>query len=191
MVPRPIAERGSDPEVELDVPRAQARRASARPGVGVLTGIAALALLAARAAGAEPARPNVVYVEALGKGGVWGAGYERTLSSRLGIGLVASYFVLDGSQQLVSVVPYGAVRILGRHHHRWFADAGPEYVYLRTPSPVPEWTGTTASGFGGQLSTGYEYRGRVLVRVYAELVAGTRHGHDFAPWGGASFGWTF
>lgn len=140
---------------------------------------------------APVARPNAVYLEALGKGGLWGVGYERALSKRFGVGAVVSYAVLDGSQQMYAAVPYLTLRLLGEGHHRWFADAGPELVYLRTPSPVMEWSGASSTGIGGQLSSGYEYRDHFLFRIYGEVVGGAQHNHHVEPWLGMSVGWTF
>jgi hypothetical protein len=42
------------------------------------------------------------------------------------------------------------------------------------------------TAINGELSSGYEYRSRVLLRVYAMGAIGDR----FVPWVGASIGWT-
>jgi hypothetical protein len=137
------------------------------------------------------ARPHEIYLEALGKGNLWGLGYHYSINRRFGLGIVASYSVLDGSQRLVTIAPYGSVRILGEHHHHWFADVGPEYMYLQTPSPVMEWSGTSSQGIGGEVSSGYEYRDHFLFRIYGEVVGGTQRNHNIEPWLGSSVGWTF
>lgn len=133
---------------------------------------------------AEPR--HVVYLEAFGKGGLWGLGYAFTLDRRLAVGAVASSHPLDG-QRVTSLAPYVALYPLATRRHRWFIDAGPQLVRLSTPSPVPEWSGTVEHGIGGQLSTGYEYRRGVLLRAFAMVGAGKG---GVAPWFGVDVGWT-
>jgi hypothetical protein len=150
--------------------------------------VAALALLAASAgARAEPPpRRHAVYLEVLGKGGLWGAGYDVHLSRRFACGATLSFYVLD-HERVTSLSPYLAAILAGGARHRWFAHAGPAFVHVATPSPVPEWPGTSRSGLGAELSSGYEYRDRLLVRVFGMATVG-RGGA--APWLGASLGWT-
>ncbi len=137
-------------------------------------------------AGASPVgRRNAAYVELLGKGGAWGLGYQRHVRDWLGVGAVASYLPIDG-QRLMVLAPYVALYPVGRGRHRWFVDAGPQVVRLATPSPVPEWDGTSSTGVAAHLSSGYEYRGRLLVRAYVMGVAGRQ---GASPWGGVSIGW--
>ncbi|NVB76920.1 MAG: hypothetical protein HOV81_00865 [Kofleriaceae bacterium] len=145
----------------------------------------------ARDDGGEPAakvedRPNAIYVEALGKGGVWGVGYERHLAKWLGLGGVASFTMLDG-QRMYSLTPYVLVYPLRSGSHGMFVDGGANLIRIDTPSPVPEWDGMSESGIGAELSAGYEYRGKLLFRFYVQAVAGKS---GVAPWGGASIGWT-
>jgi|GEM_PF-1661892 len=146
----------------------------------------AVALAATAPAPASMAR-HAVYVEALGKGGLWGLGYAYQLRSWLAVGGVGSFTILD-SQRILSLSPSVTVYPLGTRHHRWFVDAGPQLVRVATPSPVPEWTGTHSTGVGAQLATGYEYRAGLLARVFAMGVTG---GDSVAPWLGADLGWTF
>ncbi|MCE9577160.1 MAG: hypothetical protein K8W52_28690 [Deltaproteobacteria bacterium] len=147
--------------------------ASADPGVAIH----------AAAARAPSLHRHSIYLEALGKGGVWGLGYDYRLTPRLAIGAVGSYLGLDG-QRLLTFAPYVSLAPIGLRH-RWFIDVGPQLVDVATPSPVPEWSGTHSTGIGGEVSSGYEYRGRVVVRVYAMAVAG---GSGIAPWFGTSLG---
>ena len=157
---------------------------------------ALVASLAAASASADPAAevraasapaPRVlrhsIFLEALGKGGVWGLGYDYRLTPRIAIGAVGSYVPLDG-QRMLTFAPYVSVAPIGVRH-RWFIDVGPQLVDVVTPSPVPEWSGARATGIGGELSSGYEYRGRVVVRAYAMAVVG---GAGIAPWFGTSIG---
>jgi hypothetical protein len=64
---------------------------------------------------------------------------------------------------------------------------GPQVIYVQTPSPVPEWPGSSATGLGGELCSGYEYRNHVLVRVFGMATIGKG---GFAPWFGVSLGWS-
>ena len=141
--------------------------------------------LACTPAQAEP-HPHAIYLELLGKGGAWGLGYDYAITPRLRIGAVASLTMLDG-EQLTSVTPYAAWSILASEHHAWYVDAGPHVAHLEMPSPVPEWRGASSTGIGVDVSTGYEYRDRLLVRVFGMATIG---GGGVAPWLGASIGWT-
>jgi hypothetical protein len=128
---------------------------------------------------------NALYVELLGKGGLWGLGYDRQLHARWAVGAAASHYVLD-HEHITSFSPYVAAYPAGGAHHRWFVHAGPQLVRVAIPSPVPEWSGSTRLGIGAELCTGYELRYHALVRVYVMATAG-RGG--VAPWAGVSVGW--
>lgn len=133
-----------------------------------------------------PTHRHALYVEALGKGGVYGIGYDLQLRGWLGVGAVASVVPLDG-QRVYSLTPYVSVYPVGRGRHRWFVDAGAQLNRLVTPSPVPEWDGESETGIGGEISTGYEYRGPMFVRAYGMGVVGK---NGVAPWFGLSIGFT-
>ncbi len=159
--------------------------------LAVLVGLAARAHAdppaALRATSPAPAAAHrhTIYVEALGKGGVWGLGYDYRLTPRLALGAVASYAGLDG-QRMLTFAPYVSLAPVGRRH-RWFIDLGPQLVDIATPSPVPEWAGTHSTGIGAELSTGYEFRGpHLLLRVYAMGVVGAS---GASPWVGSTVGW--
>lgn len=126
---------------------------------------------------------HALYVELLGKGGLWGAGYDYQLSRRFAIGAVGSYYVLGGDRYL-TFAPYLAAYPVSGGKHRWFVQLGPQVVHRTTPSPVPEWDGMTSTGFAGELSSGYEYRNGVLFRAYAMASMGDR----FTPGLGISLG---
>ena len=137
----------------------------------------------------SPARParHAVFVEGLGRaGGVVGLGYGYQLSRRVGVGAVGSFDRFDG-QRLYSLSPFVTAYPVGGARHRWFVEAGARLARLVTPSPVPEWSGTSSNGIGGQLATGYEYRRGVLVRGFGMVEVG-RGGA--APWFGVDLGWT-
>lgn len=130
-------------------------------------------------------RRHLVYAELLGKGGLWGAGYEYELSHRVSVGAVGSYSVLDG-ERITSFTPYVSVAPVGSGHHHWYFDFGAQVVHVATPSPVPEWSGTSKTGVGTELSTGYEYRSKLVFRVFGMMAIG-RGG--IAPWVGMDVGW--
>jgi len=130
---------------------------------------------------------HALYVELLGKGGTWGLGYTHQVHRRFALGAVGSFSMLDG-QRMLTFSPSVTAYPVGVRRHRLFVDVGPQLVYLQTPSPVPEWMGTSETGIGGQLSTGYEYRGAVFARVFAMGVVGKS---GAAPWLGMDLGWAF
>lgn len=155
--------------------------------------ILAIALLATTTpVSAEPdlhatsdAAPHAIYVDVLGKTGLWGLGYDWQFWRRFAIGATASYTSFDGDH-ITQLVPYVAAYPLERGHHRGFVQLGPDLVRRTTPSPVPEWSGMTTSRVGAELCAGYEYRNGVLLRAYAMA----SQGDHLVPWLGASFGWT-
>lgn len=140
--------------------------------------------LVAATARAEP--HHAAYVEALGKGGLWGAGYEYQPFHRVAFGAVASYYQLGGDRYL-TLSPYVTAYPVIRAAHRWFAQVGPQLVRRTTPSPVPEWDGMTTNSFAAEISSGYEYRNGFLLRIYAMAAVGDR----FAPGLGLSLGWSW
>lgn len=168
---------------------AQPTPASVPAAVAPLTAAAAAAASVDTGAPAAPAHRarHAIYVEAFGRaGGVAGLGYGYQLARRVGVGAVGSIELLDG-QRLYALSPFVTLYPVGGARHRWFVEVGPHLARLVTPSPVPEWSGTSSNGIGGQLTTGYEYRRRVLTRVFAMVEVG-RGG--VAPWFGVDLGWT-
>ncbi len=143
-------------------------------------------LIVALAAPVSADPEQIVYVEMLGKGGLWGAGYEVQPRSWLAFGGVGSYYELGGDRY-ATLSPYAAVYPLRRGHHGWYVQLGPQLVHRSTPSPVPEWSGMSTTAFDVELSTGYEHRSTrgVVARVGAMIEVGER----VAPWLGASLGW--
>ncbi len=162
--------------------------------------VAAVCVVATRSARAEPertspeapattssARHHSIYIEALGKGGLWGLGYGYQISKRIALGVVASMWMPDG-QRVYSASPFLTVYPVGTERHRLFVDIGPQVIRVSTPSPVPEWMGTSSTGVGGQVSIGYEHHGPLLVRVFAMGTAGE---NGVAPWLGVDMGAAF
>lgn len=150
----------------------------------MVRGWIAMLALATGTARAEPR--HVAYGELLGKGGLWGAGYEYAVTPRLSLGAVGSYYVLHGDR-FATLSPYLQLYLAGEHHHRWFVQAGPQLVRRSTPSPVPEWQGMATTAWDGELSTGYEYRDTIVIRAYAMAAVGAH----VAPWLGTSIGWSW
>jgi hypothetical protein len=144
-------------------------------------------ITATETASADPDRNHAIYAELLGKGGLWGLGYDYRLDGRFSLGGVASFFVLE-SQRVATVSPYVGILIGHRGPHAWFAHAGPQLSRSWAPSPVPEWSGEVENGIGGELSSGYEYRARFLTRVFGQGVVGEG---GIVPWLGVSLGWEF
>lgn len=153
-----------------------------------------LVMMTMQTAAAEPALAtkssipkHALYVELLGKGGTWGLGYTHQVHRRFAIGAVGSFTLLS-DQRMLTFSPSVTAYPLGVRAHRLFVDAGPQLVHLTTPSPVPEWMGTSETGIGAQVSTGYEYRGAVFARLFVMGVAGKS---GVAPWLGMDLGWAF
>lgn len=128
---------------------------------------------------------HAVYLEALGRGGLWGLGYDYQVHPRFVVGNVFSYSALAGDH-IATLAPYVGAHIVKRRQHRFIAQLGPQLTFVRTPPQVPEWSGRSAFGVAGALSTGYEYRRGVLFRITLMVTAG-RGG--VMPWLGISLGW--
>lgn len=144
-----------------------------------------LVLVIARRSAAE--RAHALYVEAFGKGGLWGLGYDHRIARRVSIGAVGSGFSLEG-QRYITLSPYVGLYLARHGRSAWFADVGAQLAHVWSVSPVPEWPGESSSGVGGMVSTGYEFRGRFLFRLFVHGVAGKG---GALPWAGSGVGWTF
>jgi hypothetical protein len=127
---------------------------------------------------------DLIYVEALGKLGLYGLGYERQLHRWVSAGIAGSVYGASGRTGVATSAYVGLGSAL-RGRHRWFAQLGPQLVHEREPA-VPGFDGLSTTALGGQITGGYEYRAdRWLIRGHAVLAIG-RGG--VAPWAGASFG---
>lgn len=141
-----------------------------RTGMAVL--LAGIPALAAADEAVLSERDDTLYVEALGKAGPYGLGYERAITSRLGLGIAASYAVIR-EQHLATVAPYLHIEALRGKRHSLYADIGLVVVHSRIPSPVPEWDGMTDTGAGGQATLGWEARPwRLVVRSSLGVAVG-------------------
>ena len=139
-------------------------------------------------AGREARAPprHAVVLEALGKGGYWGLGYEFRLSPRLFAGVAASAtWIAD--ERFLSMSPYVGAELARRGRHGWFVQLGPQLVHHVVESPVPEWDGERTTDAGYQLTTGWEVRfaRRWFARTSLSVVIGR---DDVVPWGGVAIG---
>ncbi len=148
---------------------------------------------AARAAAADPVAsmrtgaPHVAYFELLGKGGLYGLGYDWAFHDRLAVGGLASFMILD-DERVLTLAPYLNAYPLAGRRSALLVQVGPQFVHVGIPSHVRGFSGTSSTGLGGQLSLGYEYRSPFLFRVLATGVLG-RGG--FRPWVGLELGGSF
>ena len=127
----------------------------------------------AAAASAAPSR-HLVYVEALGKGGLYGVGYEYTLLPWLAVGGAGSWSALR-RQHVTTLAPYAHATLLARGHHALFGELGAIVARSSIGSPVSDWNGMTTYGGGGFATVGYEHASRHLV-VRASLGAAAGRG---------------
>lgn len=133
----------------------------------------------------EPAGKNLFYAELGGKAGLYGVGYERTLTSRLSLGVAASYVMLR-DQHITTASPYVHGTIARGERNAFFAELGATLVRSHLPSPVDDWDGMTDTGGGGFASLGWEHATRHLVlRTSGSIVAGEG---GVAPWLGFAIG---
>ncbi|HEY4240940.1 MAG TPA: hypothetical protein VGM88_14050 [Kofleriaceae bacterium] len=129
--------------------------------------------------------PHAIYLDVLGRAGLYGVGYDFRFKKRFAIGAAVSYYHADGDH-LTTVAPYVAVYPLLLGRHSLFVQAGATGIHRFTPSPVPEWMGYSQMNYSAEAAVGWEFRGPVLVRVYGMM----SQGDHLIPWFGASFGYS-
>jgi hypothetical protein len=162
------------------------------PGIAVaLTGallVAAPLRSAAQDRGATDRldRPHALYVEILGKGGVYTVGYDYALTDSFGVGGGASYLFIDG-EHLLTLAPYVNVYPIAGGWGAFVVQTGLLFVHVAVPSTVRGFSGTSSTGLAGQVSAGYELRGAILFRF---LLTGTVGSAGFRPWAGIGLGWS-
>lgn len=132
-------------------------------------------------------RPHAVYLELFGRGGLYSVGYDLQLRDWVGVGGAVGWYQLDG-ERVLSLAPHLNFYPRWRGRHRWLVQGGASLMRTSVMSPVPEWDGVAQMGVGGLAATGYEYRGRMLVRSVVGVAAG-RGGVQ--PWVGVSLGIAF
>jgi hypothetical protein len=120
----------------------------------------------------DPPSKHLFVVELLGKGGLYGVGYEYAVAPWLGFGGAASYVEMR-DQQLFTISPYLHFTALAGKRHALFSELGGVLAHSHVPSPVMNWDGVSDTGSGGFVSLGWEYRRRhVVLRTSAALVVG-------------------
>lgn len=128
---------------------------------------------------------HLVYVEALGKGGIYGVGFERAITPRLALGVVASYSRIRG-QDFATGAPYLHATLLRRGRNALFGELGAVLTHSRIISPVMSWDGASDTGGGGVAGLGWERTTRrVIVRAQGSILAGEG---GVAPWAGIAIG---
>lgn len=132
-------------------------------------------------------RPNVIYAEIMGKGGLYGIGYDRSILPWLGVGAAFSYYDLFGARAMF-ICPYLNLYPIAGVKNALLVQAGPEIIYAWASTGMINWAGDSAMGVGGQLSAGYEYRGGFVFRLLFTTFFGAG---GALPWGGMSFGGSF
>ncbi len=120
----------------------------------------------------SPPSKHLVYFEALGKGGLYGVGYEYSVTPWLGIGGAASYSNIR-DEQLFTFSPYVHVTALQGKRHALFGEFGAIFAHSRLPSPVMNWDGMSDTGGGGFATVGWEYRrGHFVFRTSGGVAVG-------------------
>ncbi len=124
------------------------------------------------AAPAPETSRHLVYVEALGKGGLYGVGYERALLPWLAVGGAGSWSAVRG-QHVTTLAPYAHATVVGHGHHALFGELGAIVARSSIASPVMDWDGLTTWGGGGFATLGYEHASRhVVLRASAGVAIG-------------------
>jgi hypothetical protein len=132
-------------------------------------------------------RPRAVYLELLGKGGLYGVGYDHALADRLALGGAVSFLVVD-DERVLTLAPYVGTYPWAGRRSALLVQVGAQIVRVTIPSHVRGFSGASSTGLGGQFSIGYELRAPVLFRAVATGVGG-RGG--FRPWVGIAMGGSF
>jgi len=114
------------------------------------------------AASPELESKHLVYVELLGKGGLYGIGYEHAIMPWLGAGAAVSFSTIR-DQQTYTASPYLHLTALRGERHALFGEVGAILAHTRLASPVMNWDGVADTGGGGFASLGWEYRRRHVV----------------------------
>ncbi|HVK83203.1 MAG TPA: hypothetical protein VM513_03800 [Kofleriaceae bacterium] len=128
---------------------------------------------------------HLFYVEAFGKGGLYGLGYELAITPRLSLGAAGSFAVVR-EQQVLTLAPYVHATLVRGERNALFTDVGALFARSHIPSPVEGWDGMTDSGGGGFVSLGWERATRHLVlRASGSVVAGEG---GVTPWAGFAIG---
>ena len=134
-------------------------------------------------------RPNAVYVELLGRGFIYGVGYDHTLFKWLGLGGSFSYFKL-GEVSTVFINPYANFYPVGGQRNSLLMQLGTSFAYFghRHDFFMPVWDQDEGFDFSASIGIGYEYRRAFLFRV---MLYGLFSEEGIYPWLGFTFGGAF
>jgi hypothetical protein len=132
------------------------------------------------------ASASLVYVEALGKAGPYGVGYEHAITERIALGFEGSVDRLR-EQNLAAAVPYVHVTPLVHGANALFGELGAELGYSKIESGVARWMGTSTTAVGAVAAVGYQrdLGKRFVLRIALSVLAGKG---GAAPWGGIALG---
>lgn len=135
----------------------------------------------------ETARHHTVYVDLLGKHGLWGLNFERRVRGPWLIGIGGSSWTAGSRHTSTGVIYAGAVTPAWGSHSL-FTHIGPLVVHEREPS-FAELPSLSRTRLGAQLSAGYQWSpGKFFLRGYTVLSVGKG---GVAPWLGTSVGVSF
>lgn len=133
----------------------------------------------------KPFGRHLVYAEFLGKGGLYGVGYEYMMTPRLSVGGAASFAVIR-DQQVTTASPYLHATLLAGKRNAIFTEVGAILAHAHLPSPVAGWDGMSDTGSGGFMTLGWERGTRHLVlRASGGVVYGEG---GFGPMAGIAIG---
>ena len=131
-------------------------------------------------------RPSGIYGEILGKGLIYGVGYDYAITERVALGAAFSY--LDPA---TFICPYVTVYPVGGWRSALLLQAGLQLVYLsgKLNDMLEEllWD-EEGMDVGGQVSIGYEFRSGFLFRA---ALIGMFNKKGLIPWPGLTFGGSF
>src|SRR5689334_4148744 len=94
--------------------------------------------ITASATPAESSGRHLFYFEALGKGGLYGVGYEYKVKRWLGLGAAFSYSNIR-DEQVYTASPYVHLTALQGKRNALFGEFGAIFAHSRISSPVMNW----------------------------------------------------
>lgn len=142
-----------------------------------------------RPAPMEPTRSSqsvAIYGELLGKGLLYGVGFDINFNKWIGVGGCFSYYKLFDLQAGI-VAPYVNFYPVGGIKHSMIIQGGAEIVFA---SDTSEEFGAWGSGVGavGLVGMGWEFRYGFMIRI---MMNGFFSQYGFLPWPGITLGGAF
>lgn len=138
-------------------------------------------------------KPNSLYIELVGNGGLYSLNYDRLFTENFGVRIGFMYFAADWfaffSDVEMVLIPATLNLLVGRGKHKFELGAGPVFISGSVgffgSDPV------SGSGVGWTGTIGYRYqqnRGGFMWRIgFTPFIAGG----EFFPSGGISLGFSF